>query len=237
MNIENARLLVENLLERIELDSSTGKFKLGTISNKEKLALETLLAGSAHEPATEATPPVSPAPQPATTVLTAPQLQPKTPSEPVTPQVTVELNLSALDRTNAEDAHVTVCLDFGTAMSKAFAIQGDSTPVELALGKRAGASGYPVESSLFISDDGVLHFGPQAVALGTAGAALGRARFDSPKARLSMGQQVDIHRAPIGKEVNPITGTPVTEGELITCLLYTSPSPRDRTRSRMPSSA
>ena len=27
------------------------------------------------------------------------------------------------------------------------------------------------------------------------------------------------------------------EGECIVCLLYTSPSPRDRTRSRMPSSA
>ena len=27
------------------------------------------------------------------------------------------------------------------------------------------------------------------------------------------------------------------EGEYIFCLLYTSPSPRDRTRSRMPSSA
>ena len=26
-------------------------------------------------------------------------------------------------------------------------------------------------------------------------------------------------------------------GKIITCLLYTSPSPRDRTRSRMPSSA
>ena len=26
-------------------------------------------------------------------------------------------------------------------------------------------------------------------------------------------------------------------GRLVTCLLYTSPSPRDRTRSRMPSSA
>ena len=26
-------------------------------------------------------------------------------------------------------------------------------------------------------------------------------------------------------------------GHVITCLLYTSPSPRDRTRSRMPSSA
>ena len=29
----------------------------------------------------------------------------------------------------------------------------------------------------------------------------------------------------------------LTSGELYTCLLYTSPSPRDRTRSRMPSSA
>ena len=30
---------------------------------------------------------------------------------------------------------------------------------------------------------------------------------------------------------------PVPPGFTITCLLYTSPSPRDRTRSRMPSSA
>ena len=34
----------------------------------------------------------------------------------------------------------------------------------------------------------------------------------------------------------PIMGKPVT-GESKSCLLYTSPSPRDRTRSRMPSSA
>jgi len=112
-----------------------------------------------------------------------------------------------------------MCVDFGTAMSKAFAIQGESTPIELALGQRAGDKGYPVDSSLFISDDGILHFGPQAVEHGTAVAGLGRARFDSPKARLSMGQQVDIHRAPIGKEINPITATPVTEGELITLYL------------------
>ena len=31
--------------------------------------------------------------------------------------------------------------------------------------------------------------------------------------------------------------TPMTLHELLSCLLYTSPSPRDRTRSRMPSSA
>eukprot|EP00656_Telonema_subtile_P038227 TRINITY_DN42904_c0_g1_i1.p1 TRINITY_DN42904_c0_g1~~TRINITY_DN42904_c0_g1_i1.p1 ORF type:complete len:109 (+),score=24.61 TRINITY_DN42904_c0_g1_i1:50-376(+) len=40
-------------------------------------------------------------------------------------------------------------------------------------------------------------------------------------------------------ELNTDVGTPVdaTCREASTCLLYTSPSPRDRTRSRMPSSA
>ena len=33
------------------------------------------------------------------------------------------------------------------------------------------------------------------------------------------------------------TGRKLTSEELSNCLLYTSPSPRDRTRSRMPSSA
>ena len=32
-------------------------------------------------------------------------------------------------------------------------------------------------------------------------------------------------------------GTSVWWGDIVACLLYTSPSPRDRTRSRMPSSA
>ena len=33
------------------------------------------------------------------------------------------------------------------------------------------------------------------------------------------------------------TGSLREEGNFLSCLLYTSPSPRDRTRSRMPSSA
>ena len=47
-----------------------------------------------------------------------------------------------------------------------------------------------------------------------------------------------------GSEVDPVTGAPVdllwvkgSGGDLGTCLLYTSPSPRDRQKSRMPSSA
>ena len=43
MNISEARLLIENLLDRIEQDPVSGKFKLGTISNREKLALEMLI--------------------------------------------------------------------------------------------------------------------------------------------------------------------------------------------------
>ena len=35
----------------------------------------------------------------------------------------------------------------------------------------------------------------------------------------------------------PTAGYPAPQGPYYTCLLYTSPSPRDRTRSRMPSSA
>ena len=40
----------------------------------------------------------------------------------------------------------------------------------------------------------------------------------------------------IGTDIRAIEETP-PEGVVYRCLLYTSPSPRDRTRSRMPSSA
>lgn len=215
MNIETAKLLVENLLERIEQDPSSSKYKLGTISAKEKQALEALLAALGDVTDTPTLVPDTPAaPIPS---AVAPPVEPIAPAQ--APAVALELKLEVLDRTKADDPHVTVCLDFGTAMSKAFAIHGDSNPLEIALGKRAGASGYPVDSSIFIADDGILHFGPQAVELGTAAAPLGRARFDSPKARLSMGQQLDIYRAQVAKEINPIGDVPVTEGELITLYL------------------
>ena len=37
--------------------------------------------------------------------------------------------------------------------------------------------------------------------------------------------------------MGPVGGAELASGQLEACLLYTSPSPRDRTRSRMPSSA
>ena len=38
-------------------------------------------------------------------------------------------------------------------------------------------------------------------------------------------------------KVGDVVAVIETDGDAIACLLYTSPSPRDRTRSRMPSSA
>ena len=41
----------------------------------------------------------------------------------------------------------------------------------------------------------------------------------------------------LGKEGFEVTVADTGDGAIAACLLYTSPSPRDRTRSRMPSSA
>ena len=53
---------------------------------------------------------------------------------------------------------------------------------------------------------------------------------------------VEAHRTVPGRIVTVsmrevVFHAPVFVGDLVSCLLYTSPSPRDRTRSRMPSSA
>ena len=44
-------------------------------------------------------------------------------------------------------------------------------------------------------------------------------------------------KSPSNKWIQLATVSEENEPRLRTCLLYTSPSPRDRTRSRMPSSA
>lgn len=219
MDNPTAALLLENLLDRVELDTGSGKWRLGTISAKERLALEVAVkavGGVVPVNVQVETPPTS---------LSGPGLQALPAGGAVAPEVAhvhevpnVVLDIRALGGTAPDNADVTLCLDFGTAMSKAFAMDASHKPVELALGVRAGASGYPVDSTLFITDDGLILFGPQALAKGAAAAEAGRMRFDSPKARLSMGEQGDVNKIIVGPEINP-TGTPLSEGELITLYL------------------
>lgn len=222
MDKSTAVLLLENLLDRVELDANTGKWRLGTLSTKEKSALEFAIASLAGGVETPVPVVITPAP----TVIVEPPVPPAPPAVEVQPVVdippvpSVVLDIRSLERTTADNLGVTLCLDFGTAMSKAFAMEGDEKPIELALGVRAGGSGYPVDSTLFITDDGLIVFGPQAVARGATAVESGRARFDSPKARLSMGEQGEIDKINVGPEINPAsTSTPLSEGELITLYL------------------
>lgn len=233
MNKDTARALLESLLDR--MDAQEGKWRIGTISALERAALEVALreltrddAAASEMPMTgtdgqSVTAPVIPLPTDA-----APATDPGPSDLPAAPLVSVSetetptrltvLNKRVLDLSAPGDQDVILCLDFGTAMSKAFAMRTNNTPVELALGRRAGASGYPVESSIFISNEGVLYFGPQAVRRGMDAAESGRLRFDSLKSRLSMGIQADINHIPMGREINP-TDIPVYEGEMITLYL------------------
>lgn len=130
----------------------------------------------------------------------------------------VLLNRQALALTETESPALTLCLDFGTARSKAFAMEAGGKPVELALGNRAGGTGYAVDSTLFITNNGLIIFGSQAIDFSVASVESGRTRFDSPKARLSMGEQGEIDQIWVDANTNP-TAIPMSEGELITLYL------------------
>ena len=54
---------------------------------------------------------------------------------------------------------------------------------------------------------------------------------------LKLDKEVDEVTASLNKFENELKEEAKTIANTTTCLLYTSPSPRDRTRSRMPSSA
>ena len=55
---------------------------------------------------------------------------------------------------------------------------------------------------------------------------------------LEIGNEIVIYHSPQQHPIERVgQGTTLIPTELIACLLYTSPSPRDATLSRMPSSA
>ena len=182
MDAEIAKLMLENLIDRIERNPRTGKrFLNGAISDREFEAIGFALAIAAGDAS-----PITPAGAVPVTELETPR-----PAEPIARPKEVELNLTSLERDEPEDQDVTLCLDFGTAMSKAFATKGsDDNLIALPLGRTAGEPNmvFPVSSTLFISRSGRIHFGYEAIKESLNELDAGRRRFELSEAAYKPGR-------------------------------------------------
>lgn len=200
MEKDQARLLLESLIQRIERDVDSGKWRVtGPVSELELEALNDALVALGGM---------------------APASGPIVHRVPVPRARAMPLVTKALERTTPADQEVLLCLDFGTAMSKAAAtVSKDGDLGELALGKRAGdgASVYGLRSSIFVSRSGRIYFGHEAISKSINETDGSRQRFDSLKQRLSQGEQRALSESLVDRSINP-TSVPLTQGDLI--LLY-----------------
>lgn len=204
MNDEVTRALLEVLLGRIERDASNKAWRIaGVISEPERNALANAVGrfgGEVQINASAAGSRFSPVPK----------------------SRAAELNLEALRRTQPENPEILLCLDFGTAVSKAMAtLDTDNNLLELGLGKSAGdvEQVFGLRSSLFITRSGRIHFGHDAV-LKSAEAEDGvpRERLDSLKQRLSQGMAGALSEGMLEEPANP-TNVPLSWSDVIVLYL------------------
>jgi hypothetical protein len=188
-------ILLENLLQRVLRDEETGQRTLpGVITNAEWEALRTAVSilGGTSDDSIE---PVSPGREEV--------------AVPTSPADNISVDLTALELPAPQSPTVTLCIDFGTAMSKAFAVRANgkdiSQMLDLALGHRAGNERlrYPVTSSLWIGDGGLVFVGREAVEQSLNHGGEGRRRFDSPKQWLSQGMERPLSESVLDASFNP----------------------------------
>lgn len=132
-------------------------------------------------------------------------------------QPEVFLNVDSLKRTVPTLPGLTVCLDFGTAMSKAFAALGYGQPLELELGVAAGFEGFLLPSTLFIGTDERMYFGQEAQEKEDATGSEKHKRIDSIKSSISQWgpHTPDVDIAPLDSDVNPSQTIRLTKGDAI----------------------
>lgn len=213
MDARDAQLLLISLLNRIETDSETGKRKLvGNISDSEWGALQEALKSLGGSTVNS---------------LDSLKVEENKDNEKGDTKASYisfcKVNKTALERTEPEDGDVVLCLDFGTARSKAFATQCNEESVqylELGLGARAGEDEltYPVTSSLWIDENSRIYFGKEAISRSLQSRE-GRKRLDSLKQALSQGLKRDPDEVPLDDDMNP-TSTRLCEDHVI--VLYLS---------------
>lgn len=221
MDNKTAAILLTSLLERVEREQT-----IGVMSSLERQALQLALnaLGGDGSPAPLATQvPVPPAPTTAAAggdakATQAAPTEAPTPVHPPSPPKLpdVALALDSLKKAKPTDPNVLMCLDFGTAMSKAFATVAPDEYLELELGTAAGRSGYTLPSSVFIGDDGKAYFGFEAIEHSQDLVDSGRERLDSIKGWLSLRREGNLDGQPcvLKPALNP-TPHRLTEGDLI----------------------
>lgn len=206
-----ASYLLASLVQRINRD------QIGSVSDQEKEALAFALGLLSDGPAPAGIPSVPEQSPNAPPVgvgeqkSSAEQVAPKSLPPPL-PKVA--LVLDALQRAVPSDTGVLLCLDFGTAMSKAFASTSDGENLDLELGKAAGKQGYTLPSSVFIDDDGSAYFGFEAVERSWNLKEAGRERLDSIKSWLSLREEGNLDGEMLSDAYNP-TPFKLSEGDLI----------------------
>lgn len=228
MDKNTAAILISSLLERIERDQT-----IGAVSSLERKALQIALAalqGEGHSLTPEAIEQAGPVSflqggngaavsgatslPPSTESVDADAKHTSTLSAPAMP--TVALALESIERDEVTDPDVLLCLDFGTAMSKAFATVFPDKHLDLELGIEAGRRGYTLPSSVFIADDGKAYFGFEAIEQSQDLIDSGRERLDSIKGWLSLRREgnLDGEACVLKPAMNP-TAYRLTEGDLI----------------------
>jgi molecular chaperone HscA len=218
MNEQTVELLLRSLLERLEADARTESPKfLAAVSSSERAALAVLLK-TARGPLAPAEPvqkPTETAPSP--TALEDSSIAGTTnmPVSDVEIVASPEVALieTGLTLDTPEDADCVLCLDFGTARSKAFAAvsSGDNSEpelIELGLGRRDGEENtiYSVASSIWISDEGRIYVGSEAMRRSAKALLVegNRRRIDSVKQQLTlMTLEHDLAERRLEPELNP----------------------------------
>ncbi|GGY18872.1 hypothetical protein GCM10008098_08740 [Rhodanobacter panaciterrae] len=136
--------------------------------------------------------------------------------------VPIVLHSKALSMDEAEDRDVLLCLDFGTARSKAFATKGsDDVLIDVAVGSRAGsAEPHSILSCVFVGDDRQIYFGEVAAAKSELAVNGGvRKRIDSFKGMITNANPgSDLRENAYDKAHNP-TNVKLSEGEVLSLYL------------------
>lgn len=199
MDNKTAATLLASLMERVEREQT-----IGIMSSLERQALRRAIVALSE----------------GSDLTLAPDTAKPPIIEIVPPPPTVELVLDSLARDAPSDPAVLLCLDFGTAMSKAFASVAPNKHIDLALGAAAGTNGYTLPSSVFISDDGMAYFGFEAIDRSQDLIDSGRERLDSIKGWLSLRREgnLDGEACLLLPTLNP-TDHRLTQGDMIRIFL------------------